>query len=128
MHQLTDLPDDLALIRDHLAATGRIRMEGTRNLLDAAEAGGASQVLAQSAAWIPATPGTAIGELERMVLEASGVVLRYGQWYGPGTYYEAELPPTPRVHIDRAAALTASAINAQPGVVHIIDEDIVDNS
>jgi hypothetical protein len=37
------------------------------------------------------------------VLAASGVVLRYGMFYGPGTYFERELPPAPRVHIDTAA-------------------------
>jgi nucleoside-diphosphate-sugar epimerase len=85
MHQLTDLPDDPSLIPSHLPATARIRTEGTRNLLDAAKAAGASLFLAQSVAWLPATPGSPVARMEGMVLEVGGVVLRYGQWYGPGT-------------------------------------------
>src|SRR5512132_1439237 len=38
MHQLTDLPDELASIRNFAAANARIRREGTGNLLEAAHA------------------------------------------------------------------------------------------
>jgi nucleoside-diphosphate-sugar epimerase len=56
MHQLTDLPDRLDELRDHAARNDRMRTEGTRNLIAAATAAGASRFLAQSIAWRP--PGT----------------------------------------------------------------------
>jgi hypothetical protein len=50
-----------------------------------------------------------------------GVVLRYGQFYGPGTYNEQQPPKEPRVHIDRAAERTVEALGEPTGVVVIID-------
>ena len=37
----------------------------------------------------------AVAEMEEMVLAAGGVVLRYGQFYGLGTYHPGEPPPPP---------------------------------
>lgn len=69
-----------------------MRREGTRNLLAAANAAGASRFVAQSIAWqLSGEAGAAVAELERLVLAAGGVVLRYGRLYGPGTYYEVHL-------------------------------------
>jgi nucleoside-diphosphate-sugar epimerase len=92
MHQLTDLPDRVDQIPEYSACNNRIRTEGTRNLLAAAGVAGAHRFLAQSIAW--ASPGSrnAVAEHERQVLDASGVVVRYGQLYGPGTYYPDDLP------------------------------------
>ena len=47
-------------------------------------------------------------------------MLRYGQFYGSGTYNE-QPPEEPRVHIDRAAARTVEALGEPTGVVVIID-------
>jgi hypothetical protein len=100
--ELTDLPDDRERLHAFEAANDRMRREGTRNLLDAAAAAKAPRFLAQSIAWqLPGERGAAVDELERTVLEAGGVVLRYGQPYGPGTFYESELPEPPRVHTRR---------------------------
>lgn len=122
--ELTDLPDDAAMLPKFRAANARIRGEGTRNLLAAARAARAKQFLAQSTAWpLPGEGGVAIEELERSVLAAGGVVLRYGRLYGPGTYYENEPPPPPRVHVDEAARGTAAALGAPSGVVEIVDEE-----
>ena len=99
LHELTDLPDDLAKIGDG-AANARIRREGTRNLLAAARAAEAPRFVAQSVAWELPGPGAAArDELEAAVLEVGGVVLRYGQFYGPGTYHAT--PPRPAAHPDR---------------------------
>jgi nucleoside-diphosphate-sugar epimerase len=123
VHQLTDLPDDLASIADFQVSHARIRREGTRNLLEAAEAAGASRFLAQSVAWqLPGDAGAAVADLERAVLGAGGVVLRYGQFYGPGTYYEDAPPPHPRIHLDEAARRTVGLLDAPSGVVEIADE------
>ncbi|MER7248047.1 NAD(P)-dependent oxidoreductase [Kribbella sp. NPDC000426] len=104
MHQLTDLTS-----RD-FAANGRIRREGTRNLVDAALAAGVRRVISQSVAWAyepgetPADESTpldlhttderrrgtvdAIATLEAITAEApEWVVLRYGMLYGPDTWY-----------------------------------------
>jgi nucleoside-diphosphate-sugar epimerase len=123
LHELTDLPDDAASIPEFTEANARIRREGTRNLLAAARAAGAGQFLAQSVAWqLPGDAGAATEELERSVLEAGGVVLRYGRLYGPGTYYEQAPPPPPRVHVDGAARRTVEALAAPFGVVEIVED------
>jgi nucleoside-diphosphate-sugar epimerase len=113
VHVLTALPQRYDPKSDYLAATNRIRVEGTRNLVAAARAAGARRLVAESIAfayrpeggWVkdeqaplfeeaPGRFGVAFGaivELERLVLEADGiegVVLRYGWLYGPGTYYD----------------------------------------
>ena len=118
IHQLTDLPDDEASIPRFEAANARIRREGTRNLLAAARACGASRIMAQSVAWdLGGDAGAAVREHERAVLDAGGVVIRYGQFYGPGTYFEDEEPPPPRIHVDEAARRTVPALDAPPGLI-----------
>ena len=114
IHQLTALPKqiDPRKIRTELAATNRLRSEGTKNLFDAAHAAGARRFVAQSIAFAydPAGEGlntednplyrephasfaetiAAIRQLEETTLGRSdlpGVVLRYGFFYGPGTVY-----------------------------------------
>jgi 2-alkyl-3-oxoalkanoate reductase len=117
MHQLTVLPNALAA-RDAAAGfaeNDRMRVDGTRALVEAAGAVGASRVVAQSIAFAYAPVGSwvkdesaplfldapspwgasvgAVAELERQVLETSGmdgVVLRYGIMYGPGTWYDPD--------------------------------------
>jgi len=113
VHELTALPHRYDPKSDYLAATNRIRVEGTRNLVAAARAAGVGRIVAESIAfayrpqggWVkdeeeplfeeaPGRFGVAFGaiaELERQVLEADeveGIVLRYGWLYGPGTYYD----------------------------------------
>ncbi len=99
-------------------------VEGTRNLIDAMD--GLSQaedrgpkhrvdIGSRSAA-------DAVTSLEDAVLAANGVVLRYGAFYGPGTYYEGELPSAPRVHIDTAAVRTLEALDAPSGILTIVDD------
>jgi nucleoside-diphosphate-sugar epimerase len=123
VHQLTDLPDDPARVRELADANSRMRREGTHNLLIAARAAQAARFVAQSVAWeIPGDGGAAVAEHERAVLEAGGVVIRYGQLYGPGTYFEGELPSHPRVGVQEAARRTLPAIEQSSGVV-VVAED-----
>src|SRR3954467_4546510 len=118
VHQLTVLPDkvDARDAAAHFADNDRMRVDGTRALVDAAAAVGASRVVAQSIAfayapvgdWVkdesaplfldaPSPWGSSVGavaELERQVLEArgmDGLVLRYGNLYGAGTWYEGTI-------------------------------------
>jgi nucleoside-diphosphate-sugar epimerase len=98
VQQLTDLAGE------DRAANARLRIEGTRNLVDAARAAGVETMVAQSIAWIyapgakpavetdpldpEAAPFPGVSALEEAVATMPrGVVLRYGMLYGPGTWY-----------------------------------------
>lgn len=124
LDQLTDLPDSAADLPLASERNDRMRSVGTRNLLLAAAAARVQRVIAQSISWeLPAESRRAItAEHERAVLHAGGVVLRYGQLYGPGTYYEAAPPQPPRVHVDDAARQTVPALAAPPGLTIVIDD------
>jgi nucleoside-diphosphate-sugar epimerase len=115
IHQLTSLPariDPRKMKRD-FELNDRLRSDGTRILVAAAQAAGARRILAQSIAfaYAPGPPGTihgegdplhldspepfrrsanALADLERSVGEAGGVVLRYGYFYGPGSAISRE--------------------------------------
>jgi nucleoside-diphosphate-sugar epimerase len=121
VHLVTDLPDDLDRAGDFATANARARREGTRNLVSAARAAAARPV-AQSVAWeLLGDAGRAVEEHERVVLQAAGVVVRYGRFYGPGTYFENEPPAHPRIHVDDAARRTVPAIEASSGVILVTE-------
>lgn len=123
LHELTDLPDALADLPEISLLNARIRVEGTRNLIEAMDGLGQPKIVAQSVAWtmLPGAETDAVASLEQAVLAANGVVVRYGFFYGPGTYFENELPTAPRVHIDTAAARTIDALNAPSGILTVVD-------
>ena len=124
LHQLTDLPDRAEDIPKFAERSNYMLVRGTRNLLAAAAAAHAARVIAQSISWeLPdENSRAAYEEHERAVLEAGGVVIRYGQLYGPGTYYEADPPPPPRVHVDDAARQTVPALDVPLGVTLVVDD------
>jgi hypothetical protein len=123
LNELTDLPDDVAKIGEHASLNARIRTEGNQNLIEAARQSRSPKILAQTVAWkLPEGPDArAVAELERSVLAEGGVVLSYGQFYGPGTYNEQQLPAEPRVQIDRAAQRTVEVLRDPTGIVIITD-------
>jgi nucleoside-diphosphate-sugar epimerase len=148
IHQLTDLPRefDQAKLTASYARNARIRIEGTRNLIAAAQAAAVRRFIVQSIAFIYA-PGrqphpetdplnvadgprvvTARGTaaMEEQVLGAAGlegIVLRYGQLYGPGTWYEAP-GRVPGLHVDAAAQAALMAVSqGAPGIYNIADDD-----
>lgn len=123
LHELTDLPDDAARISEFVHLNARIRTEGTQNLIEAARRSGSPKLLVQSVAWdLPdERDAQAVGELERSVIAEGGVVLRYGQFYGPGTHHKHQPPDEPRVHIDRAAERTVKALAEPTGIVDIVE-------
>ncbi|MGH2831961.1 MAG: NAD-dependent epimerase/dehydratase family protein [Solirubrobacteraceae bacterium] len=111
VHLLTDLPEDINMRRfeRETQSTGRLRVEGTNNLLWAAQAAGVKRVVAESIAFMYAPVGDLVkdedaplaleklpfaaepvAELERQVLDFGGVVMRYGWLYGPGTGFRRE--------------------------------------
>lgn len=154
VHQLTDLSEGVG------PGNAILRINGTRNLVDAARATGVTRMVAQSIAWVveagdsPATEETpldtdaaepraatvgAVRALEDAVAELNhGVVLRYGQLYGPGTWYArdgqygiaartGELPATPAiatfVHVHDAARAAVAALDWPAGIVNVVDDD-----
>jgi nucleoside-diphosphate-sugar epimerase len=121
MTQITDLPDDVARIGEFGAANARIRREGTQNLLAAARAARVERFIAQSVAWkINGKGGVAVDDMERMVLDAAGTIVRYGQFYGPGTYYDEPPPTGPSVQIDDAARRTLEALDSTASILTIV--------
>ena len=58
-----------------------------------------------------------------MVVEAGGLVLEYGTFYGPGTYGGDQLPPPPRIHLDAAARRTVELLEAPSGVVVVAEAE-----
>jgi len=123
-HQLTDLPDAAADLGRFSDRNDRIRGEGTRNLLAAAATAKAQRVIVQSISWeLPSENRRAItASHERAVLDAGGVVIRYGQLYGPGTFYPGAPPQPPRIHVDDAARLTLPTLAVPPGVTIVADD------
>lgn len=149
IHQLTDLPRGLdpARVAEGVARNARIRSEGTAHLVAAARAAGARRIVAQSIAWAYAPGPTPFREhdpldlnaggaraisvggvaaLERQVLGATpleGVVLRYGQLYGPGTGADQPTGLVSPLHVDAAAHAALLAIgNGRPGIFNIADD------
>jgi nucleoside-diphosphate-sugar epimerase len=149
IHQLTDLPSAPGAPghEDALKRNARLRTEGTRNLMAAAQAAAVKRVIAQSVAFVYA-PGPGVRDeadpldasaqglraltvagvmaLEEAVLRApgvEGVVLRYGYLYGPATWNEMPARP-PSVHIDAAAHAALLALTSgAPGIYNIADDD-----
>ena len=148
IHQLTDLPSAPSTPGYAAAqeANRRLRIEGTRNLMLAAKMAGVRRVVAQSIAFVYAPGRGAHGEddpldvaaegvrqlttqgivaLEREVLQTPGIVgvaLRYGYFYGPGTWYEVP-PKPPSVHVDTAAHAALLAVSKGAGVYNIAEND-----
>ena len=142
------------------ATTNRLRTEGTDVLLAAAREAGVERLVAQSyAGWpyareggavkteddpldpdpVPAMSETlaAIRHLESRVVDAGGIVLRYGGLYGAPDDAQLELVRKRRfpivgdgggvwsfVHLDDAAAATVLALErGEPGIYNVVDDE-----
>jgi nucleoside-diphosphate-sugar epimerase len=148
IHQLTDLPrvvEDEAQLAPSYPRNARIRIEGTRNLIAAGQAASARRFIVQSVAfaYVPgaephsetdplnvaegsrAVTVRAAADMERQVLMSGleAIVLRYGFFYGPGTWH-AEPVRKPPLHIDAAAQATLLAVTrCRPGIYNIAEDD-----
>ena len=141
IHQLTDLPQELD--PDHMAAAraanARLRIEGTRNLVDAALASGVRRIVAQSIAFAyapgdgpltedhPLDPSQAgVIALEQAVTQTpgiDGIVLRYGRLYGPGTWTDIAKGSGP-LHVDAAAQAALLVVtHGEPGIYNVAEDD-----
>jgi 2-alkyl-3-oxoalkanoate reductase len=167
IHQLTSLPPriDPRKIERDFVLNDRLRSEGTHNLVQAAQAAGAGRIIAQSIAFSYAAgpagavheeqdpmlldaprpyarSAKAVVELERTVLGAGGIVLRYGYFYGPGSSVSKRgsmgqdvarrrLPIVGSgtgvwsfVHVDDAARATVLALtHGASGPYNIVDDE-----
>jgi nucleoside-diphosphate-sugar epimerase len=163
VHLLTDLPAELDTrhFERAVASTGRLRREGTRNLVAAARAADVGRIVAESIAfayeptgdWVkdedtPLATATLpfvaqpLVELERQVLAAGGIVMRYGQLYGPGTAFardgawarsvrRRQLPIVGTgngvfsfLHVQDAARATVAALTHDgPATYNVVDDD-----
>ena len=147
IHQLTDLPRDFdeARIAAAYPRNARIRTEGTRNLVAAAQAAGARRFIVQSVAFAYA-PGPephgetdplnladgprlvtvrAAADMEQQVLTSGmeGIVLRYGLLYGPGTWTDGP-SRKPSLHVDAAAQAALLVVaRGRTGIYNIADDD-----
>lgn len=153
VHQLTDLGTG------DPAANAALRETGTRHLVDAALAAGTRRIVAQSIAWAyaagdgPADEDTPLDvdaaeprstsvrgvvALETAVRQApEWVLLRYGMFYGPDTWFSADGQRavdaregrlvangdlTSFLHVDDAAAAAVAALDWPTGAVNIVDD------
>ena len=164
--QLTWLPVNPADIIKSLPNDTRLRREGGANLLSAARSAGVRRYIIQSRGFYLDVPhgqladetaglrqdapgevgksARATGEHEDQVLATpslEGVVLRYGFFYGPGTWYRPDgaIADQARkrelaiigegnavwsfVHIDDAVAATLASLTAEPGTYNVVDDD-----
>jgi nucleoside-diphosphate-sugar epimerase len=165
--QLTRLPDEYNPRKIDYGPTNRARAEGGHNLIQAARAAGVRRFVTQSIAFIYAPEGEMVKdedgrpwtdapepfrsgagptlEHEREATQTpglEGIVLRYGQFYGPGTYYAADgniaeqvrrrrFPIVGRgegmfsfIHTtDAAAATVASLEGGAPGIYNVVDDE-----
>lgn len=149
IHQLTDLPQtlDAERLTDFLIRNSQLRIDGTANLVAAAQAANVGRLIAQSIAFAYADSPEPHGEadplasahgdapgaisvrgvraLEDAVLNAKGIegiVLRYGRLYGPGTWNTANARAP--LHVDAAAHAAQLAITrGAPGIYNIAEDD-----
>ena len=150
INQLTDLPANLepSGMAEGVVRTTRVRIEGTRNLVAGALESGARRFISQSlACWVYAdgpqpysedapldlradSPYAVVVEgvatLEQLTTTSpslEGVVLRYGQLYGPGAGRDEPVRPAP-LHVDAAANAALLAIDhGKPGIFNIAEDD-----
>ncbi len=153
---LTAIPaalDPRRLARD-FAATNRLRTEGTRNLIEAAEAAGTRRLIAEGLAyayqpgtgladedaplWTRRTPKqfapalAALMELESATTAAGGLVLRFGHLYGPGSMYAADGSFTEQVRAGKVPIVGGGgavfsfvhAADAASAIVASLDRDV----
>jgi nucleoside-diphosphate-sugar epimerase len=166
LHEMTSLAGvDFRRPDRAFAVTNRLRTEGTSHLLAAAREAGVERFIAQSyAGWPYARTGgaikteddpldpappkgiqethAAIARLERMVVDAGGIVLRYGGFYGPGSGItpdgeQVELLRKRKfplvgdgagiwsfLHTDDAASATVAALErGRPGQIYNVVDD-----
>jgi 2-alkyl-3-oxoalkanoate reductase len=165
VHQMTDLPQNFSP-RYGLGRTDDLRSQATRDLIAGGREAGARRFIAQSVSffYLPTgsrvkdedaptlTAETAEGkfakaaeamlDMERQVVDAGGLVLRYGFFYGPGTWFAADTSLAKQykrrmspivgsgngvfsfIHVEDAASATVAALErGAPGIYNVTDDE-----
>jgi nucleoside-diphosphate-sugar epimerase len=167
IEELTSLPQHYTSeeMRASADRDQRVRLEGGKNVQNAARAAGAKRYIVQSTGFFyapgnglareaenlasQATPAVSSSvrtymQVEQRVLgtqDLDGVALRYGFFYGPGTWYtdNGDVANQVRkrnypvagsgegvwswVHIEDAAVATVAALECAPGVYNVVDDE-----
>jgi nucleoside-diphosphate-sugar epimerase len=166
INELTSLPRHYKVAEMAAAAERdrQVRIEGNKNLLAALPEASVCRYLLQSSAFwyapgagladedeafaLAASPAVAAGTRRYAELEQTAaargvefIALRYGFFYGPGTWFDTagdageqvrrrQMPVIGEgqgvwswVHIDDAAAATGAALECPPGAYNLVDED-----
>jgi nucleoside-diphosphate-sugar epimerase len=167
INELTSLPRHYtpAEMRSAAERDRKVRTEGNANLLAACQDAGVRRYVLQSCGFwyaagtgladestrlaFDASPAVAAGAQRYAELEATAsgasniefVSLRYGFFYGPGTWYSSDDDMGEQVrqqrvpvigagqgvwswvHVDDAAEATADALTCAPGVYNVVDGD-----
>ncbi|MBK5232771.1 MAG: NAD(P)-dependent oxidoreductase [Thermoleophilia bacterium] len=168
INQLTNLPTTGdRRDPDYYTATNRLRREGGQILIKAAQAAAVKRLVTQSIAftylprgsWVKNETDATVGAFDGSISDAfqsaltheqnlqdaegiDGLILRYGFFYGPGTYYAADGPTASEVrrrrfplvgpatgtfsfvHVDDAAeAAVAAVTQGSPGIYNIVDDE-----
>ena len=122
INEITDLPQHQAAFPLKLRGLNRARTVGNDALIVAAQAAHVRRYIAQSVAFkAPAPVRKAVEHLESATLAFPGVVLRYGYFFGPGTWYPEGTTHEPRIHVELAALQTVDLLTAAPGVYELTD-------
>ena len=155
VHMATAIPAKInpkTMARD-FTLTNRLRTEGTRNLIDAAAQAGVKRLITQGLAyayepgkgladedaplWVhpPAQFApvlAAVVELEQLTREVNGLVLRFGQLYGPGSAFSPAGAYTEQVRAGKlpiagngeSVLSFTHAADAASAIVAALDSDI----
>jgi nucleoside-diphosphate-sugar epimerase len=163
--QLTALPKDPAQFATAFPIDRKLRLEGGGNLHRAAQTVGVRRYIQQSSGYFLKGDGGLADESSPLLTEASpgilpsarmyaeiesrllhsgsmeGVALRYGIFYGPGTWYHPDGAMANNVrgqqfpiigqgnavwsfvHVEDAARATVAALTGPPGIYNIVDSD-----
>ncbi len=103
-------------------ANARIREEGGPIVAHAARQARARRLVVASIAFATSPASArAVEALERGAFESGldAVVLRFGRFWGPGTWSETAAEP-PAVHVDEAGRRAAALLTAPPGTYVIV--------
>ncbi|HDC7393453.1 TPA: NAD(P)-dependent oxidoreductase [Staphylococcus aureus] len=143
INQITDLKNV------DMAANTKVRIEGSKNLIDAAKKHNVKKVIAQSIAFMyepgeglasettaldfnstgdrKVTVDGVVGLEEETARMDEYVVLRFGWLYGPGTWYGKD-GITSFVHLDDAVETSIQAIHFENGIYNVADDAPVKGS
>jgi nucleoside-diphosphate-sugar epimerase len=106
------------------ARNTRIRREGGPIVVDAARAAGAQRLIVESIVFATSPESDAAVAALEDGARASGMdalILRFGLFWGPGTWRPDAPGPPPAVHVETAGRRAADLLDAAPGTYTITD-------